>query len=221
MQLSERTLDVLKNFMTVNKSIVLHPGNDIKTISETDAVYAQAVVDEYFPVEFGILDLPKFLAIMSMYKEHDISFTDDYMTIKHDHTTIKYYNIEPVLIKQPEEGVLELPEAYVSFDLSKDVLERTADMARVLKYDHIRFTGDGKKLNVSTSSDLSREERSSSHTIEIGTTKKKFNFIFEREKLNFLERDYRVVMTDDGVGHFKSSDGIEYVVGYNGKSTFE
>ena len=63
--LSNRTLDVLKNFSTINSNILVKPGNIINTISPIKNVMAEATIEEDFDTEFGIWDLNKFLGTVS------------------------------------------------------------------------------------------------------------------------------------------------------------
>ena len=57
MKLSENTLNVLKNFASINQGILVKPGKSLRTISSNKAILAEASVDEDFPTEFGIYDL--------------------------------------------------------------------------------------------------------------------------------------------------------------------
>lgn len=68
MKLSDNTIEVLKNFSTINQGLVVRPGNTLKTISAGRTIMAQAVIDEEFFQEFGIYDLNKTLSLLSMNK---------------------------------------------------------------------------------------------------------------------------------------------------------
>ncbi|AIM51751.1 sliding clamp DNA polymerase accessory domain protein, partial [Dickeya phage phiDP23.1] len=57
--LSERTLQLLANFETINPSIVLTPGKMLRSINDSSTVIAVAQIEEEFPFEFPILDLTK------------------------------------------------------------------------------------------------------------------------------------------------------------------
>ena len=48
MQLSKRTLDILKNYSNINEGIVIKTGNVISTVSGTKSVLAIAKIDESF-----------------------------------------------------------------------------------------------------------------------------------------------------------------------------
>ena len=48
MELSNFTMQVLKNFATVNSNVVIKPGNTIMTMAEAKNVLGQATVSETF-----------------------------------------------------------------------------------------------------------------------------------------------------------------------------
>ena len=64
MELSDRTLSVLKNYSNINPNIVISEGNTIKTMAVARNVVSSATVDETFPKSFGIYDLNEFLNVL-------------------------------------------------------------------------------------------------------------------------------------------------------------
>ena len=60
MELSENTLNVLRNFSGINQNILIKQGTTLKTISEARNVVATADVAEEFPKDFGVYDLNQF-----------------------------------------------------------------------------------------------------------------------------------------------------------------
>ena len=52
MQVSNETIEVLKNFAGINPNIVISPGQKLKTISEAKNIMAEADITEDFPLEF-------------------------------------------------------------------------------------------------------------------------------------------------------------------------
>lgn len=60
MILSENTIRILKNFSTINDSIIIEKGNRLRNISINEVVYAEALVDFNFPKTFGIYNLSEF-----------------------------------------------------------------------------------------------------------------------------------------------------------------
>jgi len=82
--LSQTTLNILKNFATINASIVITEGNVLRTISNAENIVATAVVEETFPQTFAIYDLNQFLSGMSLFDNPVLVFdnSDPEITLK-------------------------------------------------------------------------------------------------------------------------------------------
>ena len=80
MKLSDKTIKVLKNFSSINQSMLFRTGSIIRTKSTTDTIAAQAVVEEMFPFEFGIYDLNQFLGVVSLFDEPALDLNERYVT---------------------------------------------------------------------------------------------------------------------------------------------
>jgi len=78
MELSSHTMQVLKNFASINPNIVIEPGSQIKTKSEVGNILALAQVSEEFTQTFGIYDLNEFLSALSLADNPSITFSDKY-----------------------------------------------------------------------------------------------------------------------------------------------
>ena len=75
MQISDDTIEVLKNFSTINPSLNFKAGNTIRTVSEQKNILAQAVIGESLPVNFAIYELNQFtLGLASLYDKPDFNF---------------------------------------------------------------------------------------------------------------------------------------------------
>ena len=72
MQFSEQTLSILKSFSTINKSILMTPGNVLKTITPEKTLIAQANIPDTIPQDACIYDLSRFLSILSLYTAPDV-----------------------------------------------------------------------------------------------------------------------------------------------------
>ena len=62
--ISQPTLEVLKNFCAINKSIVIKPGNTISTLSINKNILAIAEVEEQFDSQISIYDLGVFIGCL-------------------------------------------------------------------------------------------------------------------------------------------------------------
>ena len=68
MKLSNDTREVLKNFSTINKNLLVKNGTAIGTMSAMKNIVAKATVPDTFNNEFAIYDLNEFLSAMSLFK---------------------------------------------------------------------------------------------------------------------------------------------------------
>ena len=64
MKLSEQTVNILKNFSTINQNILVKEGSQLRTMSTMKNILAEAPVTEDFPQDFGIYDLNEFLGVL-------------------------------------------------------------------------------------------------------------------------------------------------------------
>ena len=71
--LSKKTLDVLKNFSTINSSIVFRKGSTVRTISNAENILAKFTGEEVFPTDFAIYDLSQFLSGISLFNDPQLS----------------------------------------------------------------------------------------------------------------------------------------------------
>ena len=84
MELNEDTLQILKNFASINSNIVFDEGSTIKTISEAKNILSEATISESFPQKFGVYDLNEFkeqTGITEIYYEGEKPF-DNYNDCK-------------------------------------------------------------------------------------------------------------------------------------------
>ena len=84
MKLSDKTINLLKNFSSINQSILIKEGNSIRTISVMKNILAEAKVPEEFPKDFGIYDLNQFLnAVSSLHVNPELDFSNnEYLLIR-------------------------------------------------------------------------------------------------------------------------------------------
>jgi hypothetical protein len=110
MKLSKTTVEILKNFSSINQSILFKSGNKIRTISIAKNILAEAVVEEEFPKNFGIYDLNQFLNGISLYDQAELDFqNDNYVFLKEGKSRTKYFFADPSVIVSPPEKDLNLP----------------------------------------------------------------------------------------------------------------
>ena len=89
--LSRTTLDVLKNYATINSSIVFRKGSTLRTISNAENILSQFTSEEIFPVDFAIYDLSQFLSGITLFDNPKLDFSnDDFVRIAGARRSVKY-----------------------------------------------------------------------------------------------------------------------------------
>jgi len=214
MKISHDTLAVLKNFSTINSNLIVMPGNTLKTISPTKNIMVEAEVQEDFPIEFGVWDLSKFLATVSMFKEPHFEFENNHVVIKSEGSRAKvryYYSnlemLDPQILQIIKSGKsFNMPESVVDFTLdSKDFNELQKAAAVLAAPDlALRNSGDRLTLNVFDRKD------STGHTysIDVGEYEgdDSFEFMFKSENLKMIPGTYEVKVSDKKVAQFQTKN---------------
>ena len=150
MKLSDRTLSILKNFSTINQSIVIPEGNTLAVVAPGNNILGRAIVDDYFPTQLAIYDLNKFLGAVSLLNEPEFSFDEDHVIKMHNGpTTIRYACADDYLINHPPQEAPKLPEpVFSSNEMSSHVLTQLMKAASVMKLEDITLKGRGGKMQL-------------------------------------------------------------------------
>tara|TARA_X000001036_G_scaffold142050_1_gene134908 strand:- start:11276 stop:11947 length:672 start_codon:yes stop_codon:yes gene_type:complete len=117
--LSQQTREILKNFCTINSSILIREGTVLKTISVGENSIAEYNSEETFPQTFGIYDLNQFLGGLSLFDDATLEFGNpNYVTIRGNGRSAKYYFSDPeiTLNASPERAII-FPDPDFSFNL--------------------------------------------------------------------------------------------------------
>jgi len=224
MQLSNDTLNVLKNFGNINQGMFFKQGKVLKTMSSGKNILAEVTIKEDIPTNFGIYDLNKFLSVVSLHKDNPtFEFSDKEVKIvgQKGRSKIKYRFCEPSMINTPPDKQLTLPSIDVSFTLLAEDFDWVMKAAGVLGSPQVAVESDGSKVTVLAfdSSD------SSAHTdaLEVADGNgDKFRFIFKTEHLaKLFGGSYDVQISSKGISNFKHKDvELQYWVSTETGSTF-
>jgi len=200
--MSKQTLDLLKNFASINSNILVKPGDTIKTISPVKNIMAVATVPETFDTEFGIWDLNKFLGTVSLFDTPSFEFGERSVTISGSGgSSVNYYYSEPRLLTVPTKDIV-MPEPVVSFDLTQDALNEINRASSVMQLPDLVVRSEGTTI-VMVALDR-QDDTTNSYSVELGelSVESDFEFVFRVDNLKLLPGDYRVDVTDKVVSQF-------------------
>jgi hypothetical protein len=219
MRLSPLTLEILKNFATINTELYLRPSSEIWTCAEAGPrgagtpLIAYAEVEDLFPVECGIYDLNRFLAALSVFNnEAEIEFTPEEIILQgakgqvmHYPTTteemLKWSHLDRAVIDTLKKNI-NGAQPQVLFDISQHEIVQAQKAAAILsggKDDDYYYTviADEGKVRFGCSDE--RLTRNKTFFLECGHTNVADLVIFIKRHTfgKVLNRDYKVAATNN------------------------
>ena len=220
MKLSDSTLSLLKNFSTINQSILFKQGNKLRTISVMKNIYAEASIGENLPKDFGIYDLNQFLNGLTLHSSPDLDFTNDgHVVIKEGRMRSKYFFADPGVIVTPPDKEIEIPSVDVSFELSTNQLDKLLKAAAVYQLPDFCAVGGAGVVQLVVRD--KKNDTSNDFAITVGDTDKQFSFNFKVENIKILPGTYDVSISQKLMSKFVSKDyDLKYYVALEPDSTF-
>ena len=220
MKLSDSTLSLLKNFSTINQSILFKQGRKLRTISVMKNILAEATIDEELPKDFGIYDLNQFLNGMGLHQSPELDFTNDsYVVIKEGKMRSKYFFADANVIITPPDKPIELPSEEVTFDLSTDQLDKLLKAAGIYQLPDLSVVGENGAVKLLVRD--KKNDTSNSFAIAVGETDSTFNFNFKVENIKILPGTYEVVVSQKLLSRFSAKNyDLTYYIALEPDSTF-
>ena len=210
--ISKPTIEVLKNFCSINKSIVIKPGNKISTLSINKNILAIADVEEQFDSQISIYDLGVFLGGLSLFESPKIDTTNsNYVTVSDTtgKSKTRYFYADPDIITQAPEEEIKLPSMDVSFHLDAETLRQLNKAASIYALPDLCLFGDGEEMNLTVTD--KKNETSNNFSVRVGTTTENFCYCFRVENLKLLAGAYDVSISSKNVAKFQGN-GIKYFI---------
>lgn len=217
MQLSAKTINVLKNFSTINPSIVLKPGTTVATISPNKTIMARATVPDNFNGTYGIYALNRFISALSLFESADIEFGTESARISSNNRSIVYHYSDPSVIMVPPEREIKLPSVDVEFRLTNKDIQTVMKALGVLGLPEIAVVGDGSTVSLQAVD--TKAGSADTYSIDVGETDKAFRAIFRAENMKMMDGDYTVRLSSKGISQFVGMD-IEYWIAIESTSTW-
>ena len=220
MKLSDTTVNLLKNFSSINQSILFKSGNKLRTMSVMKNILAEATITEEFPKDFGVYDLNQFLQGHSLHQSPELDFTnDEYVVIKEGKMRSKYFFAEPSVIVSPPEKEISLPSEDVTFVITSQQLEKLKKAASVYQLPDISAIGEAGVVQVVARD--KKNDTSNDFSIVVGETDKQFVFNFKEENLKIIPGTYDVVVSSKLLSRFVNQNyDVVYYIALEPDSTF-
>ena len=220
MKLSDNTLTVLKNFASINNSILMKKGTHLRTISVAKNILAEADIAEEFPRDVAVYDLNQFLNGMSLHQDPDLDFKEDsYLTIREGRRKVKYFYADPAVIISPPDKEITLPTEDVHFQLESTSLEKLLKAAAIYQLPDLSLIGQDNEIRLVVRD--KKNDTSNEYSIIVGETDKEFVFNFKVENIKIIPGAYDVVVSSKLLSKFTNSNyNLTYYIALEPDSTF-
>ena len=220
MKLSDKTLTLLKNFSTINQSILFKRGSSLKTISVMKNILAEATIEEDLPTDFGIYDLNQFLNGIGLHQNPDLDFENEgHVVIREGKSRTKYFFADPQVIVTPPDKEIKLTTEDVSFVLSTSQLDKLLKAAAIYQLPDLAVIGEAGVVKIVVRD--KKNDTSNDFSIVVGETESEFSFNFKVENIKILPGTYDVVVCKQLLSRFTSQDyDLTYYIALEPDSKF-
>lgn len=217
MKLSQRSVQVLRNFSTINPSIQFVEGNVLKTISPNKTMMAKAILEDNIPSAFAIYDLSRFLGVMSLFDNPTFELEEKMVNIQSPGRKVSYTYADPSTIILPPTKEIDIGKADVEFELQQENFAEIMKALGVMSFPELVIAGENGKVYLRATD--TKNPSSDKYDIEVGETSLDFMAVFKTENIKILPSTYQVSISSKGISHFKSAD-VEYWISIEANSQF-
>jgi len=207
--LSKKTLDVLKNFSTINSSIVFRKGSTVRTISNAENILAKFTGEEVFPSDFAIYDLSQFLSGISLFNDPQLEFTStDFVSIRGGRQSAKYYFSDPeITLKSAPEKNVNFPGADLQFNLTGEELIQLQKASAVYSLPDLTFQSEEGLDTIKLI--LRDKENDTSNTYDLtvaGCSTGTYSLDVKIENIRLLPGDYTVKVSKHLISEWNNTN---------------
>ncbi len=220
MKISTETLNIWKSFSAINQSLIVNPGNKIRTISQHGSLMADAIVDETFEVPFAIYNMAQFIALCTMNDSPDFQFDTNQVIIQSGAYEVSYTYSASQLIKQPPTDEIEMNGNLIEFSITSENITTLMHAASILQLPDFAFTCVDGVISAcainheDTTSNIYKHER-----LAYFENQPDFIAIIRIENMLMMLQDYNVSISSDGIVRF-ANDKLTYWIALEQSSTF-
>jgi hypothetical protein len=230
MKLSKSTIDIIKNFSTINQGMLFKPGKQLKTVSPQKNILAVANIEDSIDGEFAIYDLNQFLAVVSLTEENSFEIEGNDLMISKSiaisdnesaDISVVFRSASKNMIVAPPEKDIQFPEPEINIVMTSKIINMMYSYASVLGSPHVGFESDGKDVYLSGFDSTGSKSHMSKIRFADGNGDT-FSLSFKLESLRLFPGDYDLHISSKGVSHWKNKNvDIEYWITVEPGSTYQ
>ncbi len=209
MKFSNDTMQILKNFATINPNMIFKPGNTLATINSAKSIFARVNIQETIPQEFAIYELNSLLQILSFADDQDIEFGDKSLTVKNDMGSFEYFYCTVSFPPPPAKEVVLEPR--FTFELSSKDIQNITKVAGLLAAPNLSIVSRDGKVTMKIGD--KKIDTINNFKKIIGKSEYDFSCDIATENLKMIPDDYVVTLSQKMACEFRSKTGsIVYLI---------
>ena len=221
MQITRQTIDIMKNFSDINSSILVQPGSELQTIAAMKNILAKSEVTEDFGTKFAIYDLPEFLNLVTspVFEGAELVFDSDSVRLQNGRSFARYFYADETTIIAPTK-TLDMPDPEITFELLKEDLVTTKNMASIIQKPDLAVVSDGETISISVLDKKDSTSNGFKTTVGEGNGVE-YTMYFKIENIKVLKGNYTVKISSKGISHFTNNDiPLEYWIALEPDSVY-
>lgn len=213
MQLSQNTTKVLKNYASINDSIVFEEGKVLRAISDAKTIFSVAIIEEEIPTNACIYNLPSMLAMLSCMNDANLEFKDSNIEISSDNGSFEVFYCSEDQITVPPSKQIEIVPIY-EFKLESNELQLLLKASSITNATAVTIRCKDEEVIIKASD--RKNETSNSYKKVLGNFDKNFVAHVSVDNLKIIPDDYNVTVATTKSGksvllHFKNqSETVQY-----------
>ena len=219
MNISPETLNILRNFSTINSGLTVKEGNELKTVSAMKNIFARAIVTENFDKEHSIYDLSEYLGAVSLFDTPDFEFNAEKVTVSEGNNTVQYYYADPQMVISPQKDI-NMPDPEISFDIDEGVLDSLLKASSVLSLPDMVLSSDGSTVVLTVKDKKNSTSNVFSKTVAQGNGST-YEMYLRMENVKVIPGDYTVFVSSKGIAQFTNrKQSVEYFIALEPDSNY-
>lgn len=219
MKLSNDTLNILKNFSSINTGLEFKSGTQLATMSPGKTVLVKANLKDSFTDSFCVFDLNQFLSVHSLFKDPELDFDEYNVIFKSGKSKIRYRKTAKEMIITPPDKELTLPSVDVEFKLTEDMLATIMKSANVLQSPNIAVESVDGKVYLTCFN--AKDDSAHTHSIEVDINDvNDFKAVFLTENWKMIPGTYDVKISSRGLAEFNhTTQEVDYWIAIEAKES--
>lgn len=205
--ISKTTHEVLRNFLSINKSITIQAGSVISTLSVNKNIMARYECEEVFTRDLPIYDLSDFCNAIRLCQSPELDLSHENYFLLRDPVTkgkFKIFYSDPDLIVTANGKEIKLNNPEVVFTLKSSNLKMLQIASQAQSIDDLCIYGNDGVMSLCVTD--KKNDTSNVYSIELGPTDDEFCHCFKMENLRLMsDYDYEVSIYDGRVALFETN----------------